>query len=82
MNRRIVSRPLSDEAVNWFNLHIVVKNSLTPKGWMRQIVRVANIHTRCGVGEGTGQTLIQIVVLPAENVCFRCAQLRPFAKHV
>ena len=52
MNRGSVSRPFSNSVVNCFNLHIVVKNPLTPKGAMRQIVRVANDHTICGVGDG------------------------------
>ena len=59
MNQGRVFRPVSRLAVNILYLHIVVKKSLTPKGWMRQVVQADSSHTTCGVEAGDGQTLKQ-----------------------
>ncbi|MFT5271440.1 MAG: hypothetical protein ACI85V_001457 [bacterium] len=69
MNRGSVFNPVSRLVVNILYLHIVVKNPLTPKVWMRQVVEAGNNHTTCGVEAGTGRRGYSRQLNQTRNLC-------------
>lgn len=69
MNQGSVLRWVLSLAVNMLCLHIVVKNPLTPKVWMRQVVETGNNHTTCGVEAGTGRRGYSRQLNQTRNLC-------------